>query len=68
MSFKNYKEKVEIGDTVILYLSNNMYAIEVQPEIKNKTGQNVPNVFQTSFGALKVKNLVGVEYGSMVSE
>ncbi|XP_063623743.1 tRNA (adenine(58)-N(1))-methyltransferase catalytic subunit TRMT61A [Cydia splendana] len=66
MSFKNYKDKIDEGDIVILYLSNNVHAIEVRPEIKNKKGDLVENVFQTTFGALKVKNLIGVEYGSRV--
>ncbi|KAI8437679.1 hypothetical protein MSG28_011923 [Choristoneura fumiferana] len=64
MSFRNYKDKIDEGDTVILYLSNNVHAIDVKPEIKNKKGEMVENVFQTTFGALKVKNLIGVEYGS----
>lgn len=67
MSFRNYKDKIDEGDTVILYLSNNVHAIDVKPEIKNKKGEMVENVFQTTFGALKVKNLIGVEYGSKVS-
>ncbi|XP_023939116.2 tRNA (adenine(58)-N(1))-methyltransferase catalytic subunit TRMT61A [Bicyclus anynana] len=66
MSFKNYKEKIDEGDTVILYLSNNLHAIEVRPEIKNKKGDMVENVYQTTFGALKVRNLIGSEYGSRV--
>ncbi|XP_073959231.1 tRNA (adenine(58)-N(1))-methyltransferase catalytic subunit TRMT61A-like [Choristoneura fumiferana] len=66
MSFRNYKDKIDEGDTVILYLSNNVHAIDVKPEIKNKKGEMVENVFQTTFGALKVKNLIGVEYGSKV--
>ncbi|KAM3961170.1 tRNA (adenine(58)-N(1))-methyltransferase catalytic subunit TRMT61A-like [Aphomia sociella] len=66
MSFRNYKEKIDEGDTIILYLSNNLYAIDVQPEIKNKKGDLVENVFQTPFGALKVRNLIGTNYGSRV--
>lgn len=66
MSFKNYKDKIDEGDTVILYLSNNVYAIDIFPEIKNKKGDMVENVFQTTFGALKVRNLIGVEYGSRI--
>ncbi|KAL4717310.1 hypothetical protein ACJJTC_017197 [Scirpophaga incertulas] len=66
MSFGNYKDKIDEGDTVILYLSNTLYAIEVQREIKNKKGDMVEYVFQTQFGALKVKNLIGVKYGSRV--
>ncbi|XP_053615277.1 tRNA (adenine(58)-N(1))-methyltransferase catalytic subunit TRMT61A [Plodia interpunctella] len=66
MSFKSYKEKIDEGDTVILYLSNNLYALDVLKEIKNKKGDMVENVFQTPYGALKVKNLIGTEYGSKV--
>ncbi|CAH0731955.1 unnamed protein product, partial [Brenthis ino] len=66
MSFRNYKDKIDEGDTVILYLSNNLHAIDVRPEIKNKKGEMVENVYQTTFGALKVKNLIGVDYGSRV--
>ncbi|CAH2054637.1 unnamed protein product, partial [Iphiclides podalirius] len=66
MSFRNYKEKIDEGDTVILYLSNNLYALEVTPEIKNKRGDLVENVYQTPFGALKVRNLIGADYGSRV--
>lgn len=66
MSFRNYKEIIEEGDTAILYLSNNVHAISVYPEIKNKKGALVENVFQTTFGALKVRNLIGKKYGSVV--
>ncbi|XP_032522466.2 tRNA (adenine(58)-N(1))-methyltransferase catalytic subunit TRMT61A [Danaus plexippus] len=66
MSFRNFKEKIEEGDTVILYLSNHLHAIEVKPEIKNKKGELIENVYQTTFGALKVRNLIGSEYGSKV--
>lgn len=67
MSFADYKEVIEQGDVVILYMSNSMHAIEVQPEIKNKKGVTVENVFQTTFGALKVKSLIGQKYGNKVS-
>lgn len=66
MSFRNYKDKIDEGDTVILYISNNLHAIDVRTEIKNKKGEMVENVYQTTFGALKVKNLIGIEYGSKV--
>ncbi|KAG6463225.1 hypothetical protein O3G_MSEX013750, partial [Manduca sexta] len=66
MSFRNYKQKIDEGDTVIVYLSNTIYAIEVRPEIKNKKGDIIENVFQTQFGALKIKNLIGAEYGSRI--
>lgn len=67
MSFRNYKDKIEEGDTAILYLSNNLYAIDVRPEMKNKKGEIVENVYQTPFGALKVRTLIGANYGSRVS-
>ncbi|XP_028040127.1 tRNA (adenine(58)-N(1))-methyltransferase catalytic subunit TRMT61A [Bombyx mandarina] len=66
MSFRNYKDKVDEGDTVILYLSNNLYAIDVKTEVKNKKGETIENVFQTPFGALKVRNLIGIQYGSRI--
>ena len=60
MSFKEYKTHVEMGDTVILYLNiKNIHAITVSEEVKNKKGNMVPNIFQTVYGALKVKDLVG---------
>ncbi|XP_021190330.3 tRNA (adenine(58)-N(1))-methyltransferase catalytic subunit TRMT61A [Helicoverpa armigera] len=66
MSFKDYKDKIEEGDTAILYLSNSLYAIDVRPEMKNKKGEIVENVYQTPFGALKVRTLIGANYGSRV--
>lgn len=67
MSFAQPKTIIEEGDTVILYLTaSNMHAIEVCAQIKNKKGSLVENVFQTSFGALKVYSLIGHSYGSKV--
>lgn len=67
MSFATHKKFIEEGDTVVLYLTvNNMHAIDVLPQIKNKKGDMVEYVFQTNFGALKVKNLIGEEYGAKV--
>ncbi|XP_063242543.1 tRNA (adenine(58)-N(1))-methyltransferase catalytic subunit TRMT61A [Bacillus rossius redtenbacheri] len=67
MSFDLFKETIELGDTVMLYLGvNSMHAIEVQPKIKNKKDEMVENVFQTTYGALKVKELVGKKFGSKV--
>lgn len=67
MSFAKHKEYIEEADTVVLYLSpTSMHAIDVHPEIKNKKGALVEYVFQTSFGALKVKSLIGQKYGSRV--
>lgn len=68
MSFAKHKTVIEENDTVILYLTiTNMHAIDVCPQMKNKKGELIENVFQTNFGALKVKNLIGIKYGSKVS-
>lgn len=54
MSFVGYKDVIEEGDTAILYLSaSSLYAIEVNCTIKNKHGELVENVFQTTYGALR---------------
>lgn len=67
MSFLKQKDVIEENDTVILYLSStNMHAITVTPTMKNKKGEQIEYVFQTHFGALKVKNLIGVKYGNKV--
>lgn len=67
MSFAAHKSHIAEGDTVILYLhANSMHAIDVHPEVLSKRNVKVENVFQTSFGALKVKSLIGVQYGSKV--
>lgn len=67
MSFNGPKRVIEKGDTVILYLAiNNQHAIEVQSQITNKHNQRVEFTFQTTYGALKVEDLVGKEYGSKV--
>lgn len=67
MSFNGTKEVIEEGDTVVLYLSpQNMHSMEVCHKIKNKKGEMVENVFQTTYGALKVPSLIGKRYGSKV--
>ncbi|KAM7361232.1 tRNA methyltransferase 61 [Cochliomyia hominivorax] len=67
MSFLKPKETIDEGDTFILYLTvNSMYVIEATPTIENKKGETIEHIFQTSFGALKVKNIIGVKYGSRV--
>lgn len=67
MSFAQPKTVIEEGDTVILYLTvTNVYAIEAVPQIRNKKNEMVEYVFQTNFGALKVKDIIGVPYGSKV--
>lgn len=67
MSFLKPKDIIDEGDTVILYLSvNSMHVIEATPTIVNKKGETIEHIFQTSFGALKVKNIIGVRYGHRV--
>lgn len=67
MSFAKPKTEIEENDTVILYLSyTNMHAVDVTPMVKNKKGQNIEHIFQTHYGSLKVKDLIGVKYGSKV--
>lgn len=72
MSFARPKTVIEENDTVILYLTlHSLHAIDVLeqqlPYIKNKKDELVENVFQTSYGALKIKELIGVKYGSKVN-
>lgn len=67
MSFAEPQTVIKENDTVILYLTvQSLHAIDVVPYIKNKKDELVENVFQTNFGALKVKELIGVKYGSKV--
>lgn len=67
MSFNKRKETIDEGDTVVLYFSpNNKHSIKVVDKIKNKKGEMVEKVFQTTYGALKVISLVGTKYGSKV--
>ena len=57
MSFRKYKDKVLIGDTVILYMGfNRLQALKV----------DAGKVHQTKFGALRHNDLIGVRYGSKV--
>lgn len=68
MSFLERKKYVEEGDIVILYLNvHQLHAVEVVPHMKNKKYQLIEKVFQTCFGALKIKDLIGHEYGTKVS-
>ena len=67
MSFHGYKEFIEEGDTAILYISfNSMQALKVTKEKPNKAGQMIENVVQTSYGALKVADLIGKRFGTKV--
>ncbi|KOC67652.1 tRNA (adenine(58)-N(1))-methyltransferase catalytic subunit TRMT61A [Habropoda laboriosa] len=67
MSFNKVKEVIEEGDVVILYLGpSNMHSLEIKPQIVNKKGKMVDNIFQTIYGALKVFSLVGQKYGTKI--
>lgn len=67
MSFAKPKLEIEENDTVILYLSyTNMHAIDVTPTVTNKKGHCIEHIFQTHYGSLKIKDLIGVKYGSKV--
>ncbi|KAI5644875.1 tRNA methyltransferase complex GCD14 subunit domain-containing protein [Phthorimaea operculella] len=66
MSFQHHQDKINEGDTVMLYMSNHLYSLEVLPLKKNKKGELVENVYQTPFGALKVRSLIGASFGSRV--
>ena len=60
MSFNAYKEIIEENDTVILHISfKKTHAIQVTPTKSTAKGEIIENVFQTSYGALKVKELIG---------
>lgn len=68
MSFNRYKDIIEEGDTVILYINPQaMYAIQVQSITENRKGEKVENVMQTKFGALKIASLFGKRFGSRVN-
>uniref|UniRef100_A0A1A9WF52 tRNA (adenine(58)-N(1))-methyltransferase catalytic subunit TRMT61A n=1 Tax=Glossina brevipalpis TaxID=37001 RepID=A0A1A9WF52_9MUSC len=67
MSFLRPKSKIDEGDTVILFLGvNSMHTIQATPTVVNRKGEEVEHIFQTSFGALKIRSIIGVEYGSQV--
>lgn len=67
MSFNGYKEIVEEGDRVILYLTiNQIYNIKAQSKILNKKGIFVDNVFQTPYGALKGSDIIGKTFGKKI--
>lgn len=67
MSFNMVKDVIEEGDVVVLYLGpTNMHSLEIKSQIQNKKGNMVDNVFQTTYGALKVISLVGQKYGTKV--
>lgn len=68
MSFNGYKNIIEEGDTVILYLTiSQIYCIKAQAKIVNKKANLVDNVFQTPYGALKCNDLIGKHFGTKIT-
>lgn len=58
MSFNGYKETIDEGDTVVIFLSvNHFYTLVVKKE----------SVFQTKYGALKHNDLLGKTFGTQVT-
>lgn len=57
MSFKEYRDIIVDGDTVILYVSyDSMHALEIQ----------AGKVHQTKFGAMKHDDVIGKKFGSKI--
>lgn len=68
MSFNEYKNVIEEGDTVILYLTiNQIYSVKAEAKAHSKKGDLIENVFQTPYGALKCVDLIGKKFGSKIS-
>lgn len=67
MSFACTKSVVEENDTVMVYLDPKcIYPVQVTPTILAKNGERVEHIFQTKYGALKVKDLIGRQFGYKV--
>lgn len=67
MSFSGYRGFVELNDTVILRYKNFLNAVVVEEKVRNKRGDLTDHIFQCPGGAIKVKDLVGLPYGTRVS-
>lgn len=68
MSFNGFKEQIDEGDDVVLYLTiNQIYTIKAEAKTKNKNGIFIDKVFQTPYGALKCGELIGKCYGTKIS-
>lgn len=67
MSLAEYGERIRENDRVILYISfRQIYPLLVTKEKCTKSGQSVEHVFQTSYGALRVADLIGQRFGTKV--
>lgn len=68
MSFNDYKNRIDEGDTVILYLTiNQIYNLKAESKVINKKGNFVENIFQTPYGALKCSELIGKQFGTKIT-
>lgn len=67
MSFATNKKVVDEGDTVIIYVNPQcMYAIQANLMTVSKKGLPIENILNTTYGALKIKDLIGKEYGHKI--
>lgn len=67
MSFAINKKVVEEGDTVIIYINpQTMYAIQANLMTVSKKGVPIENILNTTYGALKIKDLIGKGYGHKI--
>jgi len=67
MGFLQFKDEIELGDLVILYVNfTSMYPVYVRDTVLSKKGVEVENIYQTKYGALKAIDLVGKKFGSKV--
>ena len=67
MTFNGYKNVIEENDFVMLYISfNKTHVIQVTPTKTTPKGETVENVFQTPYGALRIKELIGKKFGTKV--
>lgn len=68
MSFNGFKQQVEKGDDVVLFLTvNQIYTIKAEEQTTSKKGALIDKVFQTPYGALKCGDLIGKYYGTKIS-
>lgn len=68
MNYEGNRDEIKEGDTVVIYLNpQSMYSIKVTQTAVSKKGDVIDNVFQTSFGALQVKDLIGKKFGHKIS-
>eukprot|EP00095_Tigriopus_kingsejongensis_P004500 snap_masked-scaffold427_size174323-processed-gene-0.1 protein:Tk04500 transcript:snap_masked-scaffold427_size174323-processed-gene-0.1-mRNA-1 annotation:"hypothetical protein DAPPUDRAFT_306325" len=67
MSLAEYGEFIREHDRVILYISfKQMYPLLVTRDKVSKAGDTSEHVFQTTFGALRVADLIGRRFGTRV--